>query len=120
MAFVHAFFLIGKRVAGESLDVINSCPALFTNSGRILRRRYMVTLMAKFKEIALLPGKEPENEKFNLLVSVSVQTQKLRGDDASSLSCYMEHDRNSSENDACDHIRLLIDNSWQKLDINSL
>ncbi|KAJ0984440.1 hypothetical protein J5N97_002796 [Dioscorea zingiberensis] len=37
MALVYAFYLIGKQVTKESADLVNACPKLFHNSGRILR-----------------------------------------------------------------------------------
>nr|WHU05661.1 terpene synthase TPS14 [Freesia refracta] len=93
MALVHAFFLMGKQITKESLDAVSSCPELFTSSGRILRL---------WDDLG------------------TAKAEEERGDDASSINCYRNDNIGSSEDDARNHVKLLIDNAWQDVNRESV
>ncbi|KAM0932755.1 putative geranyl diphosphate diphosphatase [Dioscorea sansibarensis] len=88
MALVYAFYLIGKQVTKESVDLVNACPKLFYNSRRILRL-------------------------WDDLGTAKVEQE--RGDVASSIEIRRKENGFTSEEDARDGVRGLIDQTWKDL-----
>ncbi|CAI8592700.1 unnamed protein product [Vicia faba] len=88
MALVHATFLIGDGFSKETISMLKPYPRLFTCSGEILR----------------------------LWDDLGTSTEEQeRGDNASSIQCFMGENNIIDENEGRKHIRLLIGNLWREL-----
>nr|QPL17966.1 terpene synthase [Lathyrus odoratus] len=88
MALVHATFLIGDGLSKKTISMMKTYPRLFTCSGEILR----------------------------LWDDLGTSTEEQeRGDNASSIQCFMEENNIKDENEGRKHIRLLIRNLWREL-----
>ncbi|KAL5082082.1 hypothetical protein RYX36_010503 [Vicia faba] len=88
MAMVHATFLIGDGLSKETISMMKPYPRLFTCSGEILR----------------------------LWDDLGTSTEEQeRGDNASSIQCFMGENNIIDENEGRKHIRLLIGNLWREL-----
>nr|QKS73430.1 geraniol synthase [Swertia mussotii] len=89
MALVHVFFLIGKGVTEESVQLLmNPYPKLFSNSGSILR---LWDDLGTAKE------------------------EQERGDLASIIILFMKEKNITSDEEAREHILQLIHNIWKEL-----
>ncbi|KAL5082080.1 hypothetical protein RYX36_010501 [Vicia faba] len=88
MALVHAAFFIGDGLSKETISMMKPYPRLFTCSGEILR----------------------------LWDDLGTSTEEQeRGDNASSIQCFMRENNIVDENEGRKHIRLLIGNLWREL-----
>ncbi|WJX69132.1 putative terpene synthase 11 [Trifolium repens] len=88
MALVHTFFLIGDGLSNENITMMKTYPRLFSCSGEILR----------------------------LWDDLGTSTEEQeRGDNASSIECFMGENNILDENEGRKHLRLLIGNLWQEL-----
>ncbi|GAU17057.1 hypothetical protein TSUD_105560 [Trifolium subterraneum] len=88
MALMHTFFLIGDGLSNENITMMKTYPRLFSCSGEILR----------------------------LWDDLGTSTEEQeRGDNASSIECFMGENNILDENEGRKHIRLLIRNLWQEL-----
>ncbi|CAL5200489.1 unnamed protein product [Lathyrus oleraceus] len=88
MALVHATFLIGDGLSKETISMMKPYPRLFTCSGEILR----------------------------LWDDLGTSTEEQeRGDNASSIQCFMGENDIRDENEGRKRIRLVIRNLWREL-----
>ncbi|CAL5200497.1 unnamed protein product [Lathyrus oleraceus] len=88
MALVHATFLIGDGLSKKTISMMKTYPRLFTCSGEILR----------------------------LWDDLGTSTEEQeRGDNASSIQCFMGENDIIDENEGRKHIRLVIRNLWREL-----
>ncbi|KAK6918922.1 Terpene synthase, metal-binding domain, partial [Dillenia turbinata] len=88
MALVHTFFLVGMQVNEHTIKMMQPYPKLFSCAGRILR---LWDDLGTAKE------------------------EQERGDVASSMECLMRENNISSDIEAREHVRQLIQSLWREL-----